>query len=513
MVKRLTAFLAAAVLTLSLVGVASSAPDRDTLVIGIHQDALTLDPANHRHRETETIIRNMMDGFVTRTPDMKVVNELAESMRPVDDTTWEIKLRRGVTFHNGEPFTAEDAAFTVNRLVKEGAMGGQTSPRKGLLGPVTGAEVVDEYTILVKMEKPWPVFLAMLPFQEVVPKDYILKVGDRRFAEQPIGTGPFKFVEWVKGSRIVMERYDGYYGGSPDIPPVGPARVKRVIFEVIPEDAARLAALRAGQIDIMTQVPPHAVPGIQKDPSLEVLTCNGTRSYFMAFNLKTPPFNDKRVRQALNYAIDVQMVIDAVLNGMAVRTPTVLSPEAFAFDRNLAAYPHDLAKAKRLLSEAGYPNGFEFELDTLNYRKEVAEAYAMLLEPLGIKVKVRVWGEWGALREQILAGKRTAWLTDWGNGSLDPSDILEPLFASGGRGNYGGYSNPRVDELLKAADSTNDQTFRKQAYEEIQAIIREEAPMVFEYVGKDIYAINKRVKNFVPSPDSKLNMHDVYKER
>lgn len=486
----------------------AAAPPQDTIVVGYHEDLLTTDPMDFRRRETETILRNVYDGFVTRNPNMEIVNELAESIRPISDTVWEIKLRRGVTFHDGSPFTAEDAVFTIRRHVVEGAMGGRTSPRKGLFSPITDAEAVDDHTVRVYMSQPWPIFLRMLPHMLVAPRS----VGDR-MVTHPIGAGPFRFVAWEKGSQVVLERYDGYYGGAPDLPPVGPARARRVIFRVIPDAASRVAALLAGEVDLISAVPVDAIPTIERNPELEVLRVNGTRSYFLEMNVTRPPFSDVRVRRAMNHALDVQAVIDTVLNGLAVRILTILSPQSFGYNPDIRPYEYNPAKARELLREAGYPNGFELELDTLPYRRQVAEAYALMLNEVGIRARVRVWNDWGTLLEQIKAGRRQAWLQDWGSSILDPADILTPKLRTADRGNYTGYSNPNVDALIDRMNTTIDPELRRQAAYEAQRIIFEDAPMVFEYVAQDIYAKNRRLQGWEPIPDSRINLHDAYKTR
>src|SRR5690606_32396774 len=170
---------------------------KDTNVDGITTDIVNLDPHNFRHRDTETVLRNIYDGLVTRGPDMQPVPELAESITQIDDTTWEFKLRRGVKFHDGTEMTTHDVAFSINRYVREGAMGGQTSHRKDLLVPVTPAEPVDDYSVRVYLSQPWSVFLPYLVHHMVVPAS----LGDG-LVEHPIGAGPFNFVEWVRGSHI-----------------------------------------------------------------------------------------------------------------------------------------------------------------------------------------------------------------------------------------------------------------------------------------------------------------------
>ena len=201
-----------------------------TVVVGLSDRMMSLDPADHRHRETETVIRNMFDGLVTRTIKNEVVPELAKSATLIDPTTWEFVLKKGVTFHNGEPLTAEDVKFTFDRIITEGAIEypeSHTSQRKGLTGPLESVEIVDDYTVRFHLSAPWPPALQMLVHQQVVPKDYLEEVGTKGFIEHPIGSGPFKFVEGKLDEMIVMERFEDYYGGADDLAPVGPAFLDR----------------------------------------------------------------------------------------------------------------------------------------------------------------------------------------------------------------------------------------------------------------------------------------------
>lgn len=481
--------------------------DSDTIVVGLHRDIQNLDPHNFRHRETETVLRNVYDGLVTRGPDMQPVPELAESIVQIDPTTWEVKVRQGVKFHDGSELTAEDVAFSINRYVKEGAMGGMTSPRKDLLGPVTHAEVVGPDTVHIHMSSPWSVFLPYLVHHLVVSKS----VGDG-IVEHPVGTGPFKFVEWVRGSHVVLERFDDYYGGAPDLGRSGPAPAKRVIFRIIPEAATRLAALMAGEIDIMVDLPVDAIRDVERHPDLEVRPVTGTRSYFVEFNTRRPPFNDPRVRQAINYAVDVNLVIDQLLNGLAQPTTTILSPLSFGHNDDLSPYPYDPEKAKALLAEAGYADGLSFELATEDKRKDIAEAYAFMLQQIGVDARVRVLPEYSIMVDLLSQGELDAALTDWGDSTMDPTGIFVPKLRSGDRGNYGGYSNPVVDAMIDLAESTTNPEVRAAAYRYAQKVVYEDAPMVFEYVSQELYAQNKRLRGWDPIPDSRINLHTAEKQ-
>lgn len=477
------------------------------LVIGMDDDLATLDPADFSHRQTEAMLRQIYEGLSTYTPDREIEYELAESIEPVDDVTYEIKLREGIRFHDGTPLTAEDVAFSINRLVKTGAMAGRTSQRRGLLGPTKGATVVDQYTVHVKLDNPWPLFLRFIPWQMIVPR----AVGDE-YITRPVGTGPFIFSEWVRDSYFSVLRNEEYWRGKPNL--------EKVVFRVIGDESARVSALRAAEIDIATMVPVHEIPTLTKDPDIEVVSVMGTRSFFLEMNVNKPPFDDIRVRRAMNHAVDLDTAIDVLYEGKATRIPFILSPQAFGYHDGLELFDYDPAKARELLAEAGYPNGFEFELDVVDAHRSRAEIYQAMLSSVGIKAKIRTWPTKNAIRDAWMQAKsrspmeqRDAFLGDWGNASLDPFDILIPKFHSDhsglGRANYSGYANPEVDRLLELTLASDSDEERKIAFKKAQEIIYESTPMVFEFVAHETYGIRKRVKNFEPSPDGRIHLLNV----
>ena len=482
------------------------------LRVGFTMDALTLDPANHRKRETETIIRNMYDGILTRDSAMNVVPELAAGWSQLNPVTYEFKLRSGVTFHDGTPFTAEDVKFTYERLTQEGAMDGQTSPRQSLVGDLKEVVVVDPLTVRFVLNAPAPIFPAMQPFQEMVSKSFVEKIGPGELANQVNGTGPFKLVEWRKGDSVIMERFDGYYGGAADIPPVQPACVDRVIFKIIPENASRVAALLAGDVHIINDLPAHTVRQVENNPNTRVMAVNGTRSSYIALNNQKAPFNDARVRQAVAHALDRQLIVDKILNGNASLIDGILSPDAFGKNTNLPAYGYDVAKAKTLLAEAGYANGLDVTLDVDGANKEIAEAIGAVLSKADIRVKVVV-GE----GSQLVKRYRTKgdpidgqmWLTSWGNGSLDPVGIFVPTHRTADRGNSSGYSNPKVDQLLDEAGAELDRTKRAALYAQAEALVNQDLPYVYLWVAQDLYGVSNRVTGWQPSADSRINLHDA----
>jgi len=297
------------------------------------------------------------------------------------------------------------------------------------------------------------------------------------------------------------------YGGSPDILPIGPAKVKTLIFKVIPETSSRIAALQAGEVDIITKVPTDLMGQIEADTNSEITLCNGTRSYFIGMNCLYGVFTDKRVRQAMNYAIDMELIVKTFYSGLGEVIPTILSPNAIGY-ADLDPYPYDPEKAKELLTEAGYPNGFSLVIDTQDFIKDVAQAYAQMLREIGIDASVQVW-DWGVLQPELLAAKRQMWLGDWGNGSMDPMGIFIPKLGTGERGNYTKYCNKTLDLLFSLSTISLDAEERVACFIEGQKIVYDECPMVWGYVTKEVYGKSKRVQNWNPSPDSRINLHDV----
>ena len=488
--------------------------DQDgTLIVGIAATSIvTLDPAAYSDRATETVLRNVFDGLVTRTNDYRVVPELAREFRWLDDRTVEFDLKQGVRFHNGDDLTADDVLFSFDRILHQD-VGAQ---RRGFVQKVHSLEKVDDYTVRFKLKGPWPVFLQMLVHNHIVPKNHLTEVGDAEFARNPVGCGPFKFVEGELDDQIVLERFDGYYGGADELPPARPPDLNRVIFDMVPDASARVTALLAGKAHIIQNVPSHKVQRLIGDPAVIVKTTLGTRPKFLDLNVTRPPFDDVRVRRALNYAVDANALLDEVAGGYGVVLPGPLSPANVYADPGLAPYGYDLEKARALLGEAGYsPKDIAFVIDVDESYSEIAFAVSTQLQVLGLDVSVRTW-EYSAVKPLLLNCERQAFLRDWGDSAFDPVGYVEAKWQTysegtpAGRGNFSCYSNARVDELIQAGASESDPKQRAKIYDEMQRLIQEDAPAVFLYVPQEIEAASATVHNWEPSRDGRINLHDVW---
>lgn len=328
---------------------AVSVDGSDSLVVGMRTNALlTLDPAMFRDRDTEAVLRNIFDSLVSTTLEGQVVPNLATAWRAIDDTTFEFDLVSGVTFSNGEPLTADDVVFTFQRVITEGAIDGETSPRAGLLGPLASVEAVDDDTVRFNYSTTFPqeLLLQALVHFQIVPLDYITEVGVAAFTAQPIGSGPFTYAGGSLDGQVTLQRNGSYWAGAPAL--------QTVVFRMMPEPSTRVAALLSGEVQIIQAVPADLVDRIDGVPGFAVHTAPGTRAYAIELNNATEPFNDVRVRQALNYAIDWDSILTNIYQGYAERLATAFLPSGFGFDADLAPYPYDPDRARALLREAGY---------------------------------------------------------------------------------------------------------------------------------------------------------------
>jgi peptide/nickel transport system substrate-binding protein len=295
---------------------------------------------------------------------------------------------------------------------------------------------------------------------------------------------------------------------------------------VIPESSTRVAALLAGEVDIIQSVPAELVDTLDQTPGVQIQTAPGTQPQWLQLNVSNPLFEDVGVRQALNYAIDKDLIVEAIYGGRAVSLPGPLSPFNNFVNTDLSPYPYDPDKALEMLAEAGWADTdddgildkdgqpFAFTLDTIEDWRPLAEAVAGLYREIGIDASVRFW-EFSVVRPQLFACERQAFLDDWGDSAFDPVGHFEAkwhTFVEGepyGRGNFMCYSNERVDELVKLGETTPDTDERRAIYDEAQEIVYEEAPAVFLILPEEAEAASERVQNWEPASDSRVNLHDV----
>ena len=489
------ATLALAVLLL-LPGLAAAMPE-GKVVIAQGVDPTTLDPQWHEESPAYNVLLNVYDTLLFRDKDLKIIPWLAESWKLVNPTTWEFKIRKGVKFHNGEEVDADAVKFSLDRIRDPELKARQATYFK----LVTSVDVVDKHTVRVVTSKPYPTLENHLALRGHVMPPAHFKGKDKAFADRnPVGSGPYKFVRWIKDERIELEANASWWGGAP--------KIKTLIFRPIPEHAVRVAALQAGEIDIAVNVPPHLVPIIDKHPKLYVSKAPSVRTLFIpiyqsqydpSHKLLGPvdgPTRDKRVRQALLAAVNVDEVIKTVLEGNAIRTATPLTAKHFGFDPTFAPVKQDVDRAKKLLTEAGFPQGLDLTLNSPDGRylkdKEVAEAVAGQLTKAGIRTRVRTH-EWTTYLTQYVYPHKAApmYFIGWGNTTWDADGTIGALFRTGGP--QSNYHNPDFDGMIDEAQTSVEPKRRAELYAKAQRMLVDDGAVLPLYQQMDLYGVSKRV--------------------
>jgi peptide/nickel transport system substrate-binding protein len=474
--------LLALTLLLALVPVAGAQP-KDTLTVALVSHAPTLDPHMHFERVGILVNINMFDSLLHKNAKLEYEPSLATSWKPINDTTWEFKLRKGVKFHNGDSLTAEDVKFSFERVTEPGKEK-KKSPQYGNIRAIKEVRIVDPDTIQLVTDKPFPLLLERLVFFPIVPRKHLEKVGDDAFGTTaPVGTGPWKFVEWKRDQYIRLEAFDGHWRGKPAF--------KHLVIRAIPEVATQIAEIKTGGVDLIRNVSSDLVPELKSNPQTYVSSTPILRVHYVELDMRQAPFDKKLARQAANYAIDRQAIIQKLMGGQ---------PPAFGFDAEVKPFPYDPKKAKELLAQAGYPNGVDITLHSAFVEfRPVFEAIAQMLTDVGIRVNARMWDPGPAWNKFLQAeGKATnGAYGSWGNYSVFDADaVLHPLFHSEPGGWIGKWYTrvEGLDKLIDEARSTVDQPRRKRSYSQIQKLIREEAPAIFLFTQYDTLAISKRVE-------------------
>lgn len=462
-------------------------------------DVNTLDPTMNREVPTYNVNINIFDGLLFKEPDGTISAGLAASWELIDDLTWEFDLRQGVTFHNGEPFNAEAVRFTIERILDPET----ESPISGGFRFIESVEVVDDYTIRFTMANPQPLAEAVLSELLIVPPAYFTEVGEDEFAQNPVGTGPFRFVSWQPDVAVELVANEDYWRGTPAIP--------ELTFRPVPEAITRFAALSSGEADLIVNVPPSLLQQIDDLPQARLIDVASGRVIFIGINtLEDTPLQDPRVRRALNYAVDVDAIIEGVLAGLGTPTTTVLTEIDFGYDASLSPHGYDPERAQELLTEAGYPEGFSLNFQTPDGRYlndvQVAQAIAGQLEEIGLSVNFEV-REYGSFVGDIFGRNASdLYLLGWGNPYFDADYIFHPLFHSNGLISY--YQNEVLDDLITQGRTTIDPEARLEAYAEAVPLVHEEAPLIFLYKQQDAYGLSERL-DWSPRADEFLWLYDA----
>jgi ABC-type transport system substrate-binding protein len=482
----------------------SGAPSRHELIDSRDQyDPRSLDPALSTDVPTGRAVGYVFDGLTRFDPSAKVEPALAERWETTPDgLTYTFHLRHGVAFHDGTPFTARHVLHSWQRALdpatKSGAaqflfpIKGAREFNAGTAKTISGIVVRDDSTLVVTLAEPLAIFIKMLamPVAAVVPDSV-----PANFGEHPIGTGPWKLVEWKHDDYLLFAKNASYYGGAP--------KTDSLRARIIAEPSTGVAEFESGNVDVL-QIPASEASDWEEDESKKPLLMStpALELVYVAINTTRGPLTDVRVRQAINYAIDINRIIERLISGRGTRAAGVVPPALAGHDSARKAYPYDPAKAKQLLAAAGHPDGIDIELWTsvAPIYLRMAETMQAYLKAVGIRAKI-VQRESAAARGAARKGQADMFLKDWYADYPDAEDFLYPLLHSANRGaggNVSFYANPVFDSIVTQSRHELDETKRNALYRQADSIAFEAAPMVFLYFYDELYAVQPWLKHFVP---------------
>ncbi|MCI5725478.1 MULTISPECIES: glutathione ABC transporter substrate-binding protein [Fusobacterium] len=458
---------------------------RDTLVVGNGADAKSLDPHASNDNPSSRVTAQIYDRLAEFDENSVPQPSLAESWEQPDNLTTIVHLRKGVKFHNGEELKASDVKFTFERMFN--------SPQVNhIVEAIDKVEVIDDYTVKFTTKEPFAPLLNHLAHNAtaILNEKAVTTAGDT-YGQNPVGTGPYKFVSWASGDRITLEAFPEYFKGE--------TPVKNLIFRSIVEETNRTIGLETGELDIVYDILGMDKNRLKDDPKYNYIEEPGVSMTYIGFNLKKAPFDNPKVREAISYAINQQPIIETAFVGGAVAADSIIGPRLFAY-YPVEKYEYNPEKAKELLKEAGYENGFKTKIwiNDNNIRRDIAVIVQDQLKQIGIDMAVETL-EWGAYLDGTARGDHEMFILGWGTVTRDPDYGISALVSTetqGGAGNRSFYSNPKVDELLKAGRAELDIEKRKAIYKEVQEIIRKDLPMYMVSYPTYNVVTKKDVKNF-----------------
>jgi peptide/nickel transport system substrate-binding protein len=480
---------------LLLLAACSPKPDPHTAVMIIESSPTNLDPRVGTDAFSERIDKLMFDSLVRRDEHFNLQPWVAEQWEIPDPLTYIFRLRHDVRFSDGRPLTSSDVKWTLDSIMS----GKVRTPKASTYQFVDHVDAPDPYTVIVKLKEPYATLLWNVSDGAfgIVPA----KSGDD-FSQHPVGSGPFRLVSMEQDKEVIVERNPNYWGATPKIP--------RIRFMVVPDATTQALELRKGSADAaINSLTLDTVVALGRDPNLVTERAPGTIYTYLALNLRDPILKDVHVRQALAYAIDRKPLIDYLWRGMARPASSVLPPEHWAYNPNLPQYPHDPAKARRLLDEAGYrpgPGGVRFRItmktSTTESTRLLAAALQQQLREVGVALDIRSF-EFATFYSDVVKGAFQVFSLRWIGGNEDP-DIFENIFDSASfpprRSNRSYYSNAQVDALIAEGRRTVDQDKRRADYFELQRIVAYDLPYINLWYLDNVLVHSKRLSNVRLSP-------------
>ncbi|TCS96937.1 ABC transporter substrate-binding protein [Hazenella coriacea] len=500
-----------------------------TLVFGRGADSILLDPIQVTDGESIKVASQVFDTLVEYDKgSTKIVPELADSWEASQDgLSWTFKLKQGVKFHDGTPFNAEAVVYNFNRWMDSKHpehKGGEFAYYAYMFGGFKGdsghviKNVVaeDEYTVKFELNFPQGPFLSNLAMPAFsIASPTAVKKDPVKFAHNPAGggTGPFEFVEWKKNNSITLKKNKNYW--KPGLP-----KLDKVIFKSIPDNGSRFSNLKSGDIDMMDGLNPDDVQLIKSDSNYQLFLQEGMNVGYLAFNVEKEPFNNVKVRQALNYATNKQGIIKSFFADLGTPAVNPMPEIMWGSNKNIKDYEYNIDKAKQLLAEAGYKDGFEVDFYAMTEPrgympngKKVAEYMQADFAKIGVKANI-VTSDWQTYKERVGNGEHKMALFGWMGDNGDPDNFLYVLLDKDNArkpdaGNISFYKSEPLHDILIQAQRSSDQKEREQLYMKAQEIIKQDAPWIPLVHAKIPMGADAKLVGFVPHPTGSLNLHEV----
>ncbi len=486
-----------------------------TFIVARSTDGDLIDPGYAWSEGDMDIVFHLFDGLVQfKNNDLEVEPALATEWETSENgKTWTFKLREGVKFHDGTDFNADAVVFSFKRVLDEnhpfyGVVKGGWSYLDYLMGDIIeDVQALDDYTVEIKLKQKFAPFLTYMGYYSefIVSPSSAEKWGEE-FPQHPCGTGPFKFEKWSKDEYIELSANEDYWGEKPEI--------KKLIFKVVPESSTRLMELQTGEVDVIKAIDPSQISKVRDNDELKMFSIPGANICFLGINTTIEPFNDPVVRRALNHAVDMDKLVDVVYEGAGTRAINSLPPTIFSFDDTAGPYEYDTEKAKQLLAEAGYSDGFDMKLYTFMHARpyvakpvQVAEVIKSDFEKIGIKVEI-VTQEYATLSDVRTNLKYDVCIAGWYDIPY-PSNFLKSMSLGGDKT---GFKPQELIDLANNALATYDREEQVKYYKELQQKIHEEAPIVPIAHGNYTAAARNNVKGFELDIIGTVRMHKAYKE-
>lgn len=464
---------------------------KDTLTWVQGADVTSMDPHVGKETPAVAVTRNIFNTLVVIGQDSKPAPSLAKSWEQIDEITWKFTLRDDVKFHDGSNMTAADVKFSLERAIG--------SPYVSYIVDFIDTVTADsDYEVTVVTKKPYAPILANLavPFSAIVPKA-VVEADEEGFKLNPIGTGPYKLAEWKQGEYVKMEANKDYFDGAP--------KSANLMMKVVPEAAQRTIALETGEADIAYDIAPNDLSKIRDNADLSMLEAPSLSVFYLGMNMNKETFGNEKVRQAVRYAIDSQTLVDSILYGSGEVAHSLIPAQAFGFSQKSKVYELNIEKAKELMKEAGYPNGFDgvIMVNDNQTRVEVCQVLQSQLKEIGINLEIKVM-EFGSFIESTSAGEHDLALFGWTCSTADADYNYYSLLHSsqqGAPGNRSFVDDKEVDRLVEAGRFTSDAAERQKFYDELEVYLGDFTPYAPIYYTNVNVGTSAKVEGFVVDPN------------